>query len=204
MKKKLFFTGSVFQFYVPEIKKYAFCKYFDFTHISSFHGLLAQVFNKFSESEENNFHELNECDWLFGPRSMHKWPNLRKETSWKSLGILSSPNDTFIPDFKGAQAPSIIVEDESKITKWFPVHNLTERGENCSYSQIKHLENKTLTTASLGLSRRTGMEFCRINNLNVANYYDLSDEGIRSAYWQMINVPIYRTIAKEIRGKSII
>ncbi|MEO5583682.1 MAG: hypothetical protein ABIR66_13410, partial [Saprospiraceae bacterium] len=75
---------------------------------------------------------------------------------------------------------------------------------NCSYSQIKHLENQTLTTAYLGLCRRAGMEFCRINKLNVANYYDLSDEGIRNAHWQMINVPLYRTIAKEIRGKALV
>ena len=93
MKKKSLFTGSVFQFYVPEIKKYAFCKFFDFRHLSGFHGLLAQVFDKFSDKEENKIEDLKGCDWLFGPRSMHKWPNLRKDTGWKSLGILLAAED---------------------------------------------------------------------------------------------------------------
>lgn len=66
MKKKNFFTGSVFQFYVPEIKKFAFCKFFDFRHLSEFHGLLAQVFDKFSDTEENSIEDLKTVDWLFG------------------------------------------------------------------------------------------------------------------------------------------
>ena len=204
MKKKNFFTGSVFQFYIPEIKKYAFCKFFDFQHISSFHGLLAQVFDKFSDKAENNLEELKNCDWLFGPRSMHKWPNLRKDTGWKSLGILSAPQDEIIPDFKNAQVFRIVVEDESKISPWYPVHNLTERGANCDYYKIRHLENKILTTSSLGLVWRTGMEYCRINGLKVEDYYDLTDSGIRSMYWQMMNIPIYKAIPEEIRGKAIV
>ena len=65
MKKKAFFSGSVFQFYVPEINRFAFCKFLDFRELSEFHGLLAQVFDKFSEKEENDISELVHCDWLF-------------------------------------------------------------------------------------------------------------------------------------------
>src|ERR1700722_1759040 len=97
IKNKNFFTGSVFQFYVPEINKYAFCKYFDFTYLSDFHGLLAQVFDHFSDLEGNSVDDLRQADWLFGPRSMFKWPNLRKDSGWKSLGILSGPADDFVP-----------------------------------------------------------------------------------------------------------
>jgi hypothetical protein len=203
MKKKNHFTGSVFQFYVPEIKKLAFCKFLDFRHISSFHGLLAQVFDKFSDSEANTINELTDCDWLFGTRSMHKWPDLRKGTTWKSLGMLTSSNDTVIPDFKDVQSFPYVVEDCAKIGPWFPIHNLIERGDNCEYEKVKHLEYIILTT-SLGIERRTGMEYCRINGLKVEDYYDLSEEGIKSMYYQMINVPIYKTIPKDIRGKAII
>src|SRR5687767_1020930 len=101
MKKKNFFTGSIFQFYVPEIKKYAFCKLFDFKHLSEFHGLLAQVYDKFSDKEDNRIEDLKSCEWLFGARSMHRWPDLRKDTGWTSLGILSAPDDDKVPDFKG-------------------------------------------------------------------------------------------------------
>lgn len=204
MKKKLFFTGSVFQFYVPEIKKYAFCKFFDFKHLSGFHGLLAQVFDKFADTEDNTIDDLKTCDWLFGPRSMHKWPNLRKDTGWKLLGILNSPNDDIVPDFKGVQAFHSVVEDESKTGPWYSIHNLTQAGDNCDYKHVKHLERIILTTSSLGLVWRTGMEYCRINRLKVEDYYDLSDEAIKSVYLQMINIPIYKDIPKEIRGKALI
>lgn len=200
MKKKAFFTGSVFQFYVPEIKKYAFCKFFDFRHLSEFHGLLAQVFDHFSDSEENSIEHLKSSDWLFGPRSMHKWPNLRKDTGWKSLGILSAPDDEIVPDFKGTL--SRIVEDEFKIDRWYAIHNLTG-GEDCEYRQVQHLERIILTTSSLGLVWRTGMEYCRLNGLHVKDYYDLNELGIRNMYYQMINVPLYKEIPKEIRGKAL-
>src|SRR5579872_861487 len=112
IERKNYFTGSVFQFYIPEIKKYAFCKYFDIRHVSKFHGLLAQVFDHFSDIEQG-VDDLKHADWLFGPRSMHRWPNLRRGNGWKLLGIMSASSDEFVPDFKGAQCAKIIVEDES-------------------------------------------------------------------------------------------
>jgi hypothetical protein len=203
MKRKNFFTGSVFEFYVPEIRKYAFCKYFDFTHLSSFHGLLAQVFNFFSDTEGNSVDHLKKSDWLFGPRSMHKWPNLRSDTGWKSIGVLNGPHDDQVPDFKSAQTVATMVEDESQIGPWYAIHMLTQRGPNCAYEQVRHLEQIKLTTAKLGLIWRTGMEFCRINGLAVEDYYDLEEEGRRNMYNQMINTPMYKNIPMHIRGKAL-
>jgi len=48
------------------------------------------------------------------------------------------------------------------------------------------------------------MEYCRINGLNLQNYYDLGNESIRSTYLQMKNVPIYKDIPKEVRGKALV
>ena len=200
MKKENYVTGSVFQFYVPEIKKYAFCKFFDFRYLIEFHGLLARVYDYFSDNEENPIEDFKNADWLFGPRSMHKWPNLRKDTGWRSLGILLSPNDGIVPDFKGSR--SRIVKDESAVEHWYAIHDLT-KSEECEYRQIQHLERRILTTSSLGLVWRTGMEYCRTNNLPVENYYDLNEIGIRNMYYQMINTPSYKTLPKEIRGKSL-
>jgi len=202
MKKKDFFTGSVFQFYVPEIKKHAFCKFFDFRHISEFHGLMAQVFDNFSDTENNKLEDLKNSDWLFGPKSLHKWPNLRKHTKWKHLGILFAAEDDIIPDFKDVQAFPYVVEDESKIGPWYPIHKLTQRGKDCEYKQVKHLEQLVLIN-TLGLEYRTGMEYCRINKLKVRDFYDLNNTAILSSYKQMINVPIYKKIPKKIRGKAI-
>jgi hypothetical protein len=201
VKKKNYFTGSVFQFYVQEIEKYCFCKFFDFKHLSDFHGLLAQVFDFFSEKEENALESLIGSDWLFGARSMYRWPNLRKESGWKYLGIINSSDDGTIPDFKSANVFPYIVEDESKITDWSVVRNLTDF-KDCNYDAIKHLETRVLTVTSLNLSYRTGMEYCRKNNLEVRDYYDLSNTGVHDMYLQMINVPMYSDIPKEIRGKG--
>ena len=201
MKKKNYFTGSVFQFHVKEIDKYCYCKFFDFTHLSSFHGLLAKVFDVFNQEEKKSIEFLSNADWLFGARSMHRWPNLRKESEWKYLGILHSPDDEAVPDFKSANVFPYIVEDESKIEDWSIVRDLTE-SKDCSYHAVKHLETKVLTVASLSLSWRTGMEYCRKNNLDISKYYDLSNVGMQHMYYQMINVPIYSTISASIRGKA--
>jgi hypothetical protein len=203
MKKKNFFTGSVFQFYIPEIKKYEFCKFFDFKHLSEFHGLLAQVYDRFSDTEDNSIEELITCDWLFGARSMNRWPNMRKDARWKSLGILSGPADDFVPDFKGSHSYPSIVEDESHIKSWYVIHKLVQ-SEDCDYSQVHHLERIIITTSSLGLAWRTGMEYCRINNLPIEKFYDLNDIGVKNTYLQMINVPIYKSIPEAIRGKAIL
>lgn len=200
MKKKNFFTGSVFQFYIPQIKKYAFCKFFDFKHLSEFHGLLAQVYNRFSDEEDNRIEDLKNCDWLFGARSMHRWPDLRKDTGWKSLGILSASDDNKVPDFKGTHSFPYIVEDESSIERWYVIHDLT-KSEDCEYSGVRHLEMKILTTNN-GLVERTGMEYCRIYDYDLRDFYDLEEEGNKYMYWQMINIPIYSSIPKEIQGKA--
>jgi hypothetical protein len=107
-----------------------------------------------------------------------------------------------VPDFKGLQTFPYIVEYESKIGPWYPIHNLVERGENCKYEMVQHLETKILT-AKIGLAERAGMEYCRINGLKIEDYYDLSDTGVLYMYWQMINIPLYKNIPKEIRGKAL-
>lgn len=202
MKKKNYFTGSTFQFYVEPIRKYAFCKFFDFRDLSSFHGLIARVFNKFSDNENNNLNQLIDCDWLFGPKSIHKWPNLRRDAGWKSMGILSDEKDSVLPDFKGCKSLPSIIEDEAQLKGWYAIHELT-RYRNCEYEEVKHLERIALTTTSLGLSWRTGMEYCRINGLCIDQYYDLQNEGIKATYVQMKNVPIYSSIPVQIRDKAI-
>jgi hypothetical protein len=203
MRRKTFFTGSVFQFYVAEIEKFAFCAFFDFTNVSKFEGLIVQVFDRFSDKEENQVEDLNSSDWLFGPRVTQKWPDLRKNTSWKSLGILMPTKENFIPDFKGVQAFPYVVENESIIGPWYPIHGLVKRGENCKYEQVKHLEQQILTT-SLGFEARTGMEYCRVNGFDVASYYNLKELRIRNMYLQMINIPIYKNITEAIRGKAVV
>ena len=200
MKRKIFFTGSIFRFYVPEIKKYAFCKYYDFTHLEPTHGLLVRVFDHFVDHETEDLSGLNNANWLFGYRTVHRWPDLRKETSWTSMGILAAEDDLFIPDFKGVQAFPDIVADESTIGPWYPILNLSERGKNCDYKRVCHLERKILTP-KLGMEMRTGMEYCRINGMNVEKFFDLDEYGTRNTYYQMINVPIYADIPKDIRGR---
>jgi|GEM_PF-5714794 len=58
MERRNLFTWPLFQFYTLEIRTYAFGKFLDFYHISSFHGLLAQAFDKFSDTADNKIEDL--------------------------------------------------------------------------------------------------------------------------------------------------
>lgn len=192
----------MFQFYIKEINKYSFCKFIDFTHVNPFQGLLAKVFNRFTDEEVSSLDELNRTDWLFGERIMFARPDLRKDSGWKYIGMLNSLVEYEIPVFKEVQAFPSLVEDNYSIGPWYPVSDFGSRGPDCSYEKVKHLETKLFTT-TLGIERRAGMEYCRINNIDVSLYYDLNDKGVLNAFWQMINVPVYGNIPKEIRGKSL-
>ena len=204
MQKKKQVSGSIFQFYIPQINKYGYCKFFDFREISIIDGLLGQVFDKFSDDEIVEIDEFKYCEFLYGKRCVHKFPGFKNNQFWKYLGNLTTENDSIIPDFKGVQKSISIVEDETKLQPWYSIHNLTERGNDCDYLKVSHLERKILTSAFYGIVWRTGMEYCRKNNLKISDYYDLSDVGIKNTYLQMINVPIYSQIAAEIRDKAIV
>ena len=99
--------------------------------------------------------------------------------------------------------PETVVEDESKIGPWYPVYNLTQRGDFCDYNSVKHLEQIILTTTSLGILWRTGMEYCRINGLTIEHHYDLSNDAVRSTFYQMKNVPMYKEIPMALRGRAL-
>lgn len=200
MKKKTFFTGAVFQFYIREVDRFAYCKFFDFKHISPFHGLLAKVFDHFTDENAATLHELSGVDWLFGAKSMNAWPGLRKESGWRYLGMLNSALDDEIPVFKDVQSFPYLVEDNNSIGPWFPVFNFHTRGKECSYDEVRHLETENLKT-SLSLALRTGMEYCRKHNIEISRLYNLNDDAVKYAYWDMINTPVYSSIPHAIRGK---
>ena len=47
------------------------------------------------------------------------------------------------------------------------------------------------------------MEYLSINGADVREFFDLNDTAGRIRYQQMINVPTFKTILKEIRGKAL-
>jgi hypothetical protein len=47
------------------------------------------------------------------------------------------------------------------------------------------------------------MEYCRLNGLDKSDYYYLKEEGRKNMYYQMINIPLYKDISKEIRGRAL-
>ncbi len=46
------------------------------------------------------------------------------------------------------------------------------------------------------------MEYFRIHKMQISEHFDLSKTINELIYKQMIKVPIYKTIAEEIRGKA--
>lgn len=96
-----------------------------------------------------------------------------------------------------------LIDDESTIKIWRANRNIKEYSDSpCTYEQVKHLENAVLSS-TYGIEIRTAMEYCRINGLEINKHFDLEELAIQNIHRQMINVPIYSTLPKEIRGKAL-
>jgi hypothetical protein len=202
MSKEDFISGSVLEFKVPKDLGYAYCKILDFRHIREFDGVLAKVYDYIVKEPISDITILDKRDWLLGARRLTDLPNTRGKRAWKLKGVLISEDDDIIPDFKYSFKASSLIEDESTIEKWYVNRNIDQLSyeEVCTHDQVRHLEN-TVVNSQLGIEIRTAMEYFRINNLDIKKDFDLEDMSNWNTYQAMINVPIYSTIPKEIRGK---
>lgn len=197
-----FINGSILEFKVPLNLGFAYCKILDFRYIREIDGVLAKVFDYITEKPIKDIQILRDKDYLFGARRLYDLPNTRGKGAWKFKGVLISDDDKVIPDFKYSHksAPWI---DDSTVDHWQVVRNINEYSkEFCTYDQIKHLEN-TVVDSQRSIEIRTAMEYYRINNLNLEQDFDLQNPVNAGFYQTMINVPIYSTIPKEIRGKAL-
>lgn len=201
MGQKDFISGSIFEFKVPLGIGYAYCKVLDFRYIREFDGVIVKVFEPIVSQPLKDINSLGGHDLLFGARRMPWLPNSRGKGAWKFKGVLISNDDSIIPDFKYCLKSSPFVEDESKLSPWFVIRNINN-SILCSYENVRHLED-TIVSPGIGIEIRTAMEYLRINNLNVSDYFDLNKRGNEITYRQMIRAPIYSSIPKELRGKSI-
>jgi len=201
MSKNDFISGTILEFKVPLNLGYAYSKILDFRYIREFDGVLVKVFDHIVKEPINDISILSAKDWLFGTRRMPWLPGTRGKGAWKMKGVLISEDDNIIPDFKYCIKSSAYMKDVSKLEPWDIVKNINNYIPS-SYDKVKHLED-TVVTPRLGIERRTAMEYCRINKMDVNEYFDMSDLGNKLIYTQMINVPIYKTIPKEMRGKAL-
>ena len=204
MAKSDFISGTVLEFKTPNGLGFAYCKILDFRSIREFDGVLAKVYDHIVKEPLKELTSLAKKDWLFGAVRMPSLPNIRGRGAWKYKGVLVSDGDNIIPDFKSASKYSALVEDESTIAKWYVNRNIDQRlTENiCTYDQVKHLEN-TVITSQDGVAIRTAMEYYRINGMDVSKYFDLNELRFSNIFKRMMNVPIYKTIPKENRGKGL-
>ncbi len=201
MGQKDFISGSIFEFKVPSGIGYAYCKVLDFRYIREFDGVIVKVFDKIVDHPLKDIRSLEEHDLLFGARRMPWLPNSRGKGAWKFKGVLISNDNNIIPDFKYCIKSSPFVEDESKLVPWDVVRNINNYIP-CSYENVRHLED-CIVSPGIAIEIRTAMEYLRINKLNVQDYFDVDKPINEIIYKQMIKVPIYNTIPKELRGKSI-
>jgi hypothetical protein len=202
MGKKDFIHGSILEFVVPLDLGFAYCKIFDFRNIREFDGVLVKVFDNIVKKPLNEISILREKDWLFGARRMPWLPGTRGKGAWKLKGVLIGEDDNVIPDFKYCIKSSPFVEDESKLEPWDAVKNINKYVPS-PYENVKHLED-TVVSPSPAIEIRTAMEYCRINGIDIKKHFDLSTTINELIFKQMIKVPIYKTIPKEIRGKALI
>lgn len=203
MGKSDFISGSIFEFKVPKKIGYAYCKIIDIRNIREIDGVLAKVYDCIVEKPIKDISILDKKDWLFGARKLYDLPNSRGKGAWKYRGVLIADDDNIIPHFRTSPKSSPLNEDDSVISEWYVVKNLTEMSDTpCTFESVRHLENTTLGS-TIGIEIRTAMEYYRINNLDIRKDFDLDDMANWNNYRSMINVPIYGTILKEIRGKAL-
>ena len=203
MSKEDFISGSILEFKVPLNLGYAYCKVLDFRYIREFDGVLAKVFDHIVQEPITDINILREKDWLFGARRMPWLPGTRGKGAWKLKGVLIAEDDQIIPEFKYSIKYNPLEEDKSKLGPWYVVRNISEYSENpYPYDYVKHLED-TIVSPRPGIETRTAMEYCRIHNMDVNRFFDLRNQGNEITYKQMMNVPIYKAIPQEIRGKAI-
>jgi hypothetical protein len=198
-----FISGTIFEYKIPMDIGYGYCKVLDFRYIREFDGVLVKVFDNIVKEPITDINILRDKNWLFGARRMPWLPGSRGKNAWKMKGVLIADDDDVIPDFKYCLGDSYLVEDPSKIGPWFAVRNINELSKDpYSYEKVSHLENTVVSTRG-AIEKRTAMEYCRINNLDLKIRFDLEDIATRIAYWQMINVPIYADIPQINRGKAL-
>jgi hypothetical protein len=202
MGKADFINGTVLEFKVPLDFGFAYCKIIDFRYIRQFDGVLAKVYNHITKEPIKDIQVLSDKDYLFGARRLMGLPNTRGRNAWKYKGVLVCDDDKVIPDFKYSHKSSPFKMDESQVDHWEVVRNINEYSDHsCTHDQVKHLENTRVDT-HLGIEIRTAMEYCRIHDMDVTKYFNVEDPLYLGCYQSMINVPIYSTIPKEIRGKG--
>lgn len=201
MSKEDFISGTILEFKVPLNLGYAYCKILDFREIRKFDGVLVKVFDHIVEKPINDIKILTLKDLLFGTRRMPYLPGTRGKGAWKIKGVLISEDDNIIPDFKYCIKDAAFLEDESTVGPWDAVKNIRNYIPS-DYEKVKHLED-TIVSFRPVILIRTAMEYCRINNIDVRKKFDLKMTINDLVYKQMMNVPIYRDIPKEIRGRAI-
>lgn len=198
-----FISGSVFEFEIPQGLGFAYCRVLDFRHIREFDGTLGYVFDFIHDTPLIDLGVLNDQDLLFGAQRLDGIPVTRGKYKWKLKGVLISAERVPIPDFKYSQ--KFIGEETnfSKIKEWFAVKNISEYSETpCSYDKVRHLESiKVVSQRSVEI--RTAMELLRLNDKDPRDYFDMDDLTNWNVYRSMINVPLYKTIPREIRGKAL-
>jgi|SRR5450432_2749490 len=201
MSKEDFISGTILEFKIPLDLGYAYCKILDFRYIREFDGVLVKVFDHIVKEPVNDINILREKDWLFGSRRMPWLPGTRGKGAWKIKGVLLAQDDSVIPDFKYCIKSSPFSEDESKLEPWDIVRNIKDYIPS-EYEKVKHLED-TVVSPRPAIEIRTAMEYYRMQNVDVKKDFDLNKTINELIYKQMMHVPIYSTIPKEIRGKAL-
>jgi len=198
-------SGHIFEIPLPFDFGFAYGKYLDVSMIMGhkFDGHHFKVFNLISQEPIKSIDDLKNCDLLFGQIILVGKPNIRgKNKRWKAVGKELNELDLVVPDFKSALVFPYIVEDESKIDgdRWDICRR--DKSIKATYNQLSHLEQPTLY-AQENVEIRIVMEILRQRGDNPLKYYPDAEDYIVRTYWKMINVPIYSTIPKEIRGRAI-
>lgn len=107
-----------------------------------------------------------------------------------------------IPDFRDFGPVFTMYEKDAKL--WYYIRNDEVNKRVVSeYEKVKHLEHFIYKAYGSIVTRLT-MEVIRQYEKKIEDYYELKEYDELSSYYNTIYTPVYSSIPKEIRGKTIL
>jgi hypothetical protein len=196
-------TGSVLKFKLPCDLGFGYARLIDFTSISKIDGTIIKVYDYYGHETKDDIEEICKHDYLLNAIPLVRVPNLKGKDCWKLLGVKPMDDDNDLPDFK--YKIHVPVMDESTLDPNWKVSlnfGTTKDDSFYPYSKVRHLEQRIFSTR-LTIETRSAIEILRKKNENIGDYFDIESEK-KVVYYRSINIPIFSTIPKEIRGKALI
>lgn len=187
-------SGIIFKFDLQFDLGFCYCRYDDYTDLSTFSGNVLTVFDQYNIDIINEVESLASAKKLFGPVSTFAKPSIRGVKKWKKIGRLIT-SQTSVPQFK-YQHGLLLIKDWETVKPWFVVTSFSGLGRELPYPLVRELE-RTILYSMYDIEIRSTMHYLLQNNKKVNDYYDLSNLNNWFLYADILNTSLSYLNAKK-------